>query len=408
MDKFSGSEDGSAATVAGPGVSPPRGSPASPQEEVLGERRQRAARPASQEAAPAFPGADSADGELWQDWDALEEEPSAETLPAVRRIVAVAPVELRPPDPDSLGQWIALYYRVHVAGASPRTERAKRRDLELFAGFFLEALGHDRVDGWTPAITRAFLSELRTTRSSQSGRPYKPATVNRVLATVRHFSRWLHKTRPFLAGPPFAGVKALALEAPAWNGLISREVLRLRAACEQRLKACTRRDQNPLLEVAVFHVLLHTGLRESELCSLDLEQYHHRGFHQVPRKGKAVTAKVPVPGEARTWLDTYLEERRGLAPGPLFRNRRGRRVQPQDVARICQRLCRQANAHVPREEHIHLTPHMLRHTFLKKVADKHGVHVAQRMSGNVSISEIFRYTKPSDDEIQQTAEDLFT
>lgn len=401
MDNFSASDEESASQG---GVSPPGRSPDSSYMGEEGEQPLRAA--PGEPAAAEAPGPD--EDEPWQDWETLDDDPpEEEVLPAVRVAVSPATLELRPPDPDSLAQWIALYYRVHVAGASPRTEQAKRRDLEQFAAFFLGALGHDRVDGWTPAVTRAFLAELRTTRSSQSGLPYKPATVNRVLATVRHFSRWLHKTRPLLAGPPFAGVKALALETPAWNGLSSRDVLRLRAACEQRLKACVRRDQNPLLEAAVFHVLLHTGLRESELCSLDLEQYHHRGFHQVPRKGKAVTAKVPVPGEARAWLDRYLEERRGPAPGAIFLNRRGLRVQPQDVARICARICRQANAHVPREEHIHLTPHMLRHTFLKRVADKHGVHVAQRMSGNVSISEIFRYTKPSDEEIQRTAEELF-
>lgn len=45
--------------------------------------------------------------------------------------------------------------------------------------------------------------------------------------------------------------------------------------------------------------------------------------------------------------------------------------------------------------------------FLKKVTDKHGVHFAQEMSGNVSIREIFRYAKPCQDEIQSTIEELF-
>ncbi|MSO14536.1 hypothetical protein [Rickettsiales endosymbiont of Trichoplax sp. H2] len=49
---------------------------------------------------------------------------------------------------------------------------------------------------------------------------------------------------------------------------------------------------------------------------------------------------------------------------------------------------------------------MLRHTFLKRVADKHGVHIAQKMSSNASISQIFRYTKPSQDEIDNIAHDL--
>jgi len=52
-------------------------------------------------------------------------------------------------------------------------------------------------------------------------------------------------------------------------------------------------------------------------------------------------------------------------------------------------------------------PHKLRHTFLKKVTDKYGVHFAQELSGNVSIKEIFRYAKPSQDEMQETIDLLF-
>jgi len=35
------------------------------------------------------------------------------------------------------------------------------------------------------------------------------------------------------------------------------------------------------------------------------------------------------------------------------------------------------------------------------------VHFAQELSGNVSIKEIFRYAKPSQDEMQKTIEELF-
>ena len=37
------------------------------------------------------------------------------------------------------------------------------------------------------------------------------------------------------------------------------------------------------------------------------------------------------------------------------------------------------------------------------VRRNNGVHIAQKMSGNVSMSEIFRYTKPSQDEIDHIA-----
>lgn len=75
--------------------------------------------------------------------------------------------------------------------------------------------------------------------------------------------------------------------------------------------------------------------------------------------------------------------------------------------RICQRVLKQALAFLPDAEKFAFTPHKLRHTFLKKVTDKHGVHFAQELSGNVSIKEIFRYAKPSHEEMQTTIEALF-
>ena len=215
--------------------------------------------------------------------------------------------------------------------------------------------------------------------------------------------------RPLLAGNPFESVQDIHTDAPAWNGLTDRQIMRLKSACDQRLHGCRRKDQNPLLEVAVFYVLLYTGLREFELCSLNLEQYHHRGFHQVKRKGNKVSRKVPVPSDARTWLDKYIEKyREGVNPKqPLFVNRSGNRVSRFDIYRIIDRIGKQACAQLSDSEKFKVTPHMLRHTFLKRVADKYDVHVAQEMSGNVSMREIFRYTKPSPEEMEETAEELF-
>ena len=154
-------------------------------------------------------------------------------------------------------------------------------------------------------------------------------------------------------------------------------------------------------------MLLNTGLRAGELSALNLDQYHHRGFHEVLRKGKRVTKKVPLPSEARAFLDRYIEEIRGRGEGPLLLSRYGRRLAPKEIGRICARISKQASAQVPAEERFRLTPHQLRHTFLKHVADRHGVHYAQRLSGNVSIREVFRYTKPSDEEVEEDVERLF-
>jgi integrase/recombinase XerD len=71
-----------------------------------------------------------------------------------------------------------------------------------------------------------------------------------------------------------------------------------------------------------------------------------------------------------------------------------------------QRISAHASLTLPDEEKFHLSPHMLRHIFLKRIADQDGIHIAQKMSGNASISQIFRYTKPFQDEIDNIAHNL--
>ncbi|MFH1356739.1 MAG: tyrosine-type recombinase/integrase [bacterium] len=315
--------------------------------------------------------------------------------------------KIAPKNTEFLTGWASLYFKIHVIGSPKKTEMAKKKDLSKFLDFYSREVGHDRVDSWTPAVTKQFQHELKNKISAFTNKPYKATTINRVMATVRHFGNWLHKQRPLLAGSPFHAVKDIQTDLPDWNGLTNRQIMRLKAACEQRLKSCQRADQNPVLEAAVFYILLHTGLRESELTSLNVSQYHHRGFHDVKRKGNRITKKVSVPSEAKEILDRYLEGRKLKNNDPLFISRYKKRIAAQDVARICLRLSNQASAHLNKSEAFRLTPHMLRHNFLKRVADKHGVHVAQQMSGNVSIQEIFRYTKPSQKEIDETAEELF-
>lgn len=311
---------------------------------------------------------------------------------------------MEPKDPQSLSEWAALYMMVQVMGGSKNTALAKQADLEKFLGFFQSNVGNDQVAIWTPSITKAFQTQLLTN--------YKATSINRIMATLGHFAKWLHERNPLPAGDPFQGVSTIRTDQPDWNGLSERQIMLMKSACDVRLKICTQKNQNPQLEAAVFYVLLHTGLRESELVALNIDQYHHKGFHQVKRKGNMVTRKVSVPGQAREYLDSYLEKRRAgenslLPEDPLFIGRYGQRITRYDVYQIVKRINNQACAQLTTEDRFQVSPHSLRHTFLKRIADKEGVHVAQEMSGNVSIKEIFRYTKPSFKEMESIAEDLY-
>ncbi len=263
---------------------------------------------------------------------------------------------------NSLSAWVVLYFKLHVIGGAPvKTQQAKKCDLEKFMQFFTKELGHEQIDGWTSAVTKALPNELSTAKSPISGNHYQVTTVNRIMATVRYFAGWLIKQRPLMAGDHLAGVKDLHCDEPEWNGLNNIQILRLKPAIEQRIKACGKQNQNSLLEAAVFYLLLQTGLRESELVALNLGQYYNKSLYQVLRtKNKRVSGKVPVPQGAEC-LERYLafSADATLPEAPLFKSRYGKRLKAQDLFRICKSLAKQTAVFLEPGQPFRFTPQKL-------------------------------------------------
>jgi integrase len=67
----------------------------------------------------------------------------------------------------------------------------------------------------------------------------------------------------------------------------------------------------------------------------------------------------------------------------------------------------QASAKLPPEERLQFSAHVLRHTFLRKLARKKGVEFAMEAAGHCSSRYIWRYVKPSEDEKAEAVEGLF-
>ena len=90
-----------------------------------------------------------------------------------------------------------------------------------------------------------------------------------------------------------------------------------------------------------------------------------------------------------------------MTPLPSLITRTGRRLSRREAAAIVQRMTAQANGRLSDEEKIEVSPHVLRHTFLRKLAETKGVHYAREASGHQSDRYIWRYVKPD----QQTLAD---
>ena len=78
----------------------------------------------------------------------------------------------------------------------------------------------------------------------------------------------------------------------------------------------------------------------------------------------------------------------------------------QEMQRILSRVAEQANAHMPEGERIQVSPHILRHTFLRKLAVEKGVQYAKEASGHKSDRYIWRYVRPDQQSLAEAIDGL--
>jgi integrase/recombinase XerD len=280
-----------------------------------------------------------------------------------------------------------LYFVSEVAGQARATIEAKRRDLGRFLTFYQRLYGHDRPEEWYRSVTREFLKQLAKAHAAD-------ATIVRTYASVRHFARWIqHTVAPFPLGCPTDGIKPPQEPEPQWKGLSRPDELRLLNAAQTLRVRPGRGTNQGLRDHAALAVLLGSGLRVSELLNLNREQYTGRGFKRVVVKGGRVRAFVPVQAQARQVLAKWLAARPKRS-GPLFTTRTGQRLTRHQLFLIVQRVAAQANVHRRASEHIKVSPHTLRHTFLRKLAEEKGVQYAKEASGHRSDRYIWRYVQP--------------
>ncbi len=154
-------------------------------------------------------------------------------------------------------------------------------------------------------------------------------------------------------------------------------------------------EMNRLIEVssekirdhAIIMLLAYSGMRVSELCSLDIEDVDFiEGIVKI-RSGKGDKDRiVVVDGKALESLKEYLHKEKRFN-GPLFISQKETRITPVQVERLIKKYSQMAGIKK------HVTPHVIRHTFattlLKNGAD---IRFIQQLLGHSSISTTEIYT----------------
>lgn len=274
-----------------------------------------------------------------------------------------------------------------------RTIRTYSQEIAAFAAW----CGELPLDALTEDVVLRHEAELRDAGRAAS----YIATRDKV---VRLFLGWCRE-RGMLAVDPLAAVPRARAEDPPVEALSDADVHRLLAACPITGSDATWAG---LRQYAIVYVLWRCGLRASELCGLEIEDYdRHKGHLRVrgrrprdafgrlderseSREGKksaAARRTVGVPDDARAALEDWLVRARGMEPGRLFPGERGDDLRREALTVMLARLARRAGV-----TGVH--PHRLRHTFALNYLRADGdLYTLARLLGHSTLQMTTKYLR---------------
>lgn len=259
-------------------------------------------------------------------------------------------------------------------GLSTHSIDAYRSDLQAFAGW-LNHRGQRLLQAQAGEVLDYLSLRQAEGRSARSNA--------RLLSCLRGFYRYQLR-EGHIEHDPTLDVDSPRMGRPLPGSLTESEVERL-------LSAPDVGDTLGLRDRCMLEVLYATGVRVSELVSLELGQLNlSQGVVRVLGKGRRERL-IPFGEEARYWLERYLSEARPvLAPSGcavLFPSRRGQAMARQTFWHRIKRHALVAGIQRP------LSPHTVRHAFATHLLN-HGadLRIVQMLLGHADLSTTQIYT----------------
>jgi integrase/recombinase XerC len=209
-----------------------------------------------------------------------------------------------------------------------------------------------------------------------------PRSIARTLSSWRSYYRWLAQ-RGAIGRNPCEGIRT-----PKQPRLLPKA---LTPEQTQALLDAPASDIFDLRDKAMFELFYSSGLRLSELASLDCNDGIDLREGEVRVTGKRnKTRVVPVGHKALEAISVWLARRAEVAAPEekaVFVGPRGKRIAPRAIEL---RLGRWVKLH---GLGVHVTPHMLRHSFASHVLQSSGdLRAVQEMLGHANISTTQIYT----------------
>lgn len=256
---------------------------------------------------------------------------------------------------------------------SPHTVEGYQRDLDNLAGFIAD----HRIANWgdvNERHIRAFVAEIHREGLG-------PRSIQRTLSAIRSFYRYLLKEQLVSVNP------ALGIKAPKAPKRLPET---LNADQIDHLLAFPVNDAISARDKAMLELVYSSGLRVSELASLDVQQIDYRAGQLIVTGKGNKTRMLPVGRMALEALAVWKQYRLSWVDyhqAALFVSQQGKRL---TVRAIQQRFDYRA-----RQMHTQgkLYPHRLRHSFASHMLESSGdLRAVQELLGHENISTTQVYT----------------
>lgn len=190
------------------------------------------------------------------------------------------------------------------------------------------------------------------------------ATIDKTMGAIRTFAKFLE--RPEL----IFGIKIKPVEKNEEIETLSSD------ECVMLLNKV--KEDREIRNIAIVYVLLHTGIRVSELCNLNRSNVDFINNELVVRRNEE-ERRIPLTYDTRVYLQDYLRSHTSEA---MFITKAGDRVTDRAVQYMLKKYG--------------VNPNKLRHTFCQRLIDHNvNLEIVSRFAGHKDINVTKRYIKSS-------------
>jgi len=222
-------------------------------------------------------------------------------------------------------------------------------------------------------------------------REQKPASINRALLSLKRYFHWAC-SQQLVGSDPSVPVKLVGEPSIPPRQLSDQEEL---ALIEAVSKYGTLRDRTMIL------LLLHTGLRASELCGLRPEQITlgKRSGHLCVVDKRHNTRSVPLDATARRTLSDYLPSLPAQSPWVFLSEKTHQALSERALGYLVKKYARLSHV-------ADVSPHDLRHRFGYRMAKVIPLHRLAQLMGHDSLDTTMIYIQGTKQDLQQEVEKI--